>query len=102
MESRNHVLLADEPAWSQFLQEFRTFVGNASSSLRQSGLTTSEHEVLALIARGLDNGGIADALAKSEKTVRNQVSSIFAKLERIPLMFEHNRRGERSSCILLG
>jgi DNA-binding CsgD family transcriptional regulator len=80
LESRNHVLLADEPAWSQFLQEFRAFVGNASSSLCQSGLTTSEHEVLALIARGLDNGGIADALAKSEKTVRNQVSSIFAKL----------------------
>jgi len=80
LESRNHVLLADEPAWSQFLQEFRAFVGNASSSLCQSGLTTSEHEVLALIARGLDNGGIADALAKGEKTVRNQVSSIFAKL----------------------
>jgi DNA-binding NarL/FixJ family response regulator len=35
---------------------------------------------LALIARGLDNGAIADALAKSEKTVRNQVSAIFSKL----------------------
>ena len=80
LESRNHVLLADEPAWPQFLQEFRSFVGNGGSSLCQSGLTTSEHEVLALVARGLDNGGIADALAKSEKTVRNQVSSIFAKL----------------------
>jgi pimeloyl-ACP methyl ester carboxylesterase/DNA-binding CsgD family transcriptional regulator len=83
LESRNHVLLADEPAWPQFLQEFRAFVSNAGStpgSLRQSGLTTSEHEVLALVARGLDNGTIADALAKSEKTVRNQVSSIFNKL----------------------
>jgi DNA-binding NarL/FixJ family response regulator len=50
------------------------------SSLRQSGLTTSEHEVLVLIARGLDNGTIANTLAKSEKTVRNQISSIFAKL----------------------
>lgn len=83
LESRNHVLLRDEPAWPQFLQEFRAFVSNGGSttgSLRQSGLTTSEHEVLALIARGLDNATIADALAKSEKTVRNQVSSIFAKL----------------------
>lgn len=83
LESRNHVLLANEPAWPQFLQEFRAFVGNAGSipgSLRDSGLTTSEHEVLALVARGLDNGTIADALAKSEKTVRNQVSSIFSKL----------------------
>jgi pimeloyl-ACP methyl ester carboxylesterase/DNA-binding CsgD family transcriptional regulator len=83
LESRNHVLLADEPAWPRFLQEFRAFVGSAGSipgSLRRSGLTSSEHEVLALVARGLDNGTIADALAKSEKTVRNQVSSIFAKL----------------------
>lgn len=36
--------------------------------------------MLALIARGLDNGDIATSLKKSEKTVRNQVSSIFAKL----------------------
>jgi pimeloyl-ACP methyl ester carboxylesterase/DNA-binding CsgD family transcriptional regulator len=82
LESRNHVLLKDEPAWPRFLQEFRAFVGDSGrvSSLHQSGLTVSEQEVLALIARGLDNGAIADALAKSEKTVRNQVSSIFAKL----------------------
>ena len=83
LESRNHVLLADEPAWPQFLQEFRAFIGNTGSvpgPLRQSGLTTSEQEVLALVARGLDNGAIAEALAKSEKTVRNQVSSIFSKL----------------------
>ena len=37
--------------------------------------------MLTLIARGLDNGAIAAALTKSEKTVRNQVSSIFAKLD---------------------
>jgi DNA-binding NarL/FixJ family response regulator len=44
------------------------------------GLTPSERDVLRLIARGLDNRAIAAALAKSEKTVRNQVTSIFAKL----------------------
>jgi pimeloyl-ACP methyl ester carboxylesterase/DNA-binding CsgD family transcriptional regulator len=83
LHSRNHVLLADEPAWSQFLQEVRAFVGNADGipgSLPRWGLTTSEQQVLALVARGLDNGTIAGALAKSEKTVRNQVTSIFAKL----------------------
>jgi pimeloyl-ACP methyl ester carboxylesterase/DNA-binding CsgD family transcriptional regulator len=83
LESRNHVLLPGEPAWPQFLLEVRAFLGDAGSIsdvLRRSGLTTSEHEVLALVARGWDNGAIADALAKSEKTVRNQVSSIFAKL----------------------
>ena len=83
LESRNHVLLASEPAWARFLEEFRAFVGEsdgATAALRKSGLTESELEVLALVARGLDNAGIAGALAKSEKTVRNQVSSIFAKL----------------------
>jgi pimeloyl-ACP methyl ester carboxylesterase/DNA-binding CsgD family transcriptional regulator len=83
LESRNHVLLADEPAWPRFLQELRSFVNSAGGtpgSLSGSALTTSEYGVLALVARGLDNAAIADALAKSEKTVRNLVSSIFAKL----------------------
>ncbi|MBL8704704.1 MAG: response regulator transcription factor, partial [Rhodospirillales bacterium] len=48
--------------------------------LRGTGLTQREGEVLAMIARGLDNGEIAQSLGTSEKTVRNQVSSIFAKL----------------------
>jgi len=43
-------------------------------------LTASEKEVLTLMARGLDNSAIAATLQKSEKTVRNQVSSVFAKL----------------------
>jgi pimeloyl-ACP methyl ester carboxylesterase len=83
LEGRNHVLLPDEPAWPQFLHEFRSFLGDAGGSslaLRQSGLTASEQAVLTLIARGLDNAAIAAALTKSEKTVRNQVSSIFSKL----------------------
>ncbi len=83
LESRNHVLLPDEPAWKQFLDEFRFFLKDAdsdTSALGQAGLTASERAVLALIARGLDNSAIAASLGKSEKTVRNQVSSIFAKL----------------------
>jgi pimeloyl-ACP methyl ester carboxylesterase/DNA-binding CsgD family transcriptional regulator len=83
LEGRNHVLLNTEPAWKPFFEELRAFLGeprNGTNALRQSGLTESELEVLSLIARGLDNGTIAEALAKSEKTVRNQVSSIFAKL----------------------
>jgi pimeloyl-ACP methyl ester carboxylesterase/DNA-binding CsgD family transcriptional regulator len=83
LEGRNHVLLPGEPAWARFLDEFRGFLGGAggtSNVLDQSDLTASEREVLALMARGLGNGDIAETLAKSEKTVRNQVSSIFAKL----------------------
>jgi pimeloyl-ACP methyl ester carboxylesterase/DNA-binding CsgD family transcriptional regulator len=87
LESCNHILLETEPAWSQFLAELQAFLpapelrpGPARSLLDKAGLTQSEHEVLALIARGLDNASIAGALSKSEKTVRNQVSAIFSKL----------------------
>lgn len=43
-------------------------------------LTLREREVLALIADGHGNAAIATALSLSPKTVRNHVSSIFAKL----------------------
>lgn len=43
-------------------------------------LTDRELEVLGELARGLDNGAIGRALYLSEKTVRNYVSGIFAKL----------------------
>lgn len=43
-------------------------------------LTVRERDVLELLARGDNNERIARALFLSEKTVRNHVSSIFAKL----------------------
>ena len=44
------------------------------------GLTKREAEVLELIASGLGNAEIAARLARAEKTIRNQASSVFAKL----------------------
>jgi len=44
-------------------------------------LTSREREVLALIADGFDNAYIASELCIAEHTVRNHVSSIYAKLE---------------------
>jgi DNA-binding NarL/FixJ family response regulator len=44
-------------------------------------LTTREREVLDLIAGGLSNQQIAERLVLSPKTVRNNVSSVFAKLQ---------------------
>ena len=44
-------------------------------------LTDREREVLELLARGLDNRGIARTLVLSDKTVRNHVSNVLAKLE---------------------
>ncbi len=43
-------------------------------------LTDREHEVLDLVAQGLDNLRIARRLALSDKTVRNHLSNILTKL----------------------
>lgn len=81
LDSRHHVLLEREPAWAPFMRELRGFVGaGAAPALQALGLTPSERAVLQLVAQGLDNQTIARQLGKGEKAVRNQISSIFAKL----------------------
>ena len=81
LDSDNHVLLDTEPAWADFLGELRGFLGHAAGEgSPMQALTPAEREVLQLVAQGLDNTAIAQQLHKSEKTVRNQVSSIFDKL----------------------
>ncbi len=49
--------------------------------LTASELTPREHEVLELLARGLDNNEIARTLYLSQHTVKNHVSSILVKLQ---------------------
>jgi NarL family two-component system response regulator LiaR len=44
------------------------------------GLTEREHEVLALMIKGMSNGEIADRLTISRFTVKKHVSNILAKL----------------------
>jgi pimeloyl-ACP methyl ester carboxylesterase/DNA-binding CsgD family transcriptional regulator len=85
LDSDNHVLLDSEPAWADFLGEVRGFLGAPpgqapDTAADEAALTSAEREVLRLVALGLDNAAIARQLHKSEKTVRNQVSSIFDKL----------------------
>ncbi len=84
LDSQNHVLLPDEPAWTVLHDEIARFLdadGAAPDRVAAgAGLTQAETAVLQLVARGLDNGAIAFRLGKSEKTVRNQVSTILDKL----------------------
>lgn len=79
LASRNHVLLANEPAWRVFLDEIDAFLaGGRRTAL--ADLTPRENELVELLARGLDNHQIAAHLDISEKTVRNMVSSVLDKI----------------------
>jgi pimeloyl-ACP methyl ester carboxylesterase/DNA-binding CsgD family transcriptional regulator len=86
LESRNHIVLETEPAWQQFVEALDEFlpmapvrpVGLTGTPLEE--LTSREHEVLELVARGLDNDAIARQLHISKHTARNHVSAILGKL----------------------
>jgi DNA-binding CsgD family transcriptional regulator len=83
LQSRNHVLLAHEPAWEVFVLELRAFLNQRSprpASLPFADLTPRERELLELIAEGRDNNGIALRLQVSNKTVRNHITRIFSKM----------------------
>jgi pimeloyl-ACP methyl ester carboxylesterase/DNA-binding CsgD family transcriptional regulator len=85
LESKNHILLPHEKAWAMFRKEFNDFL-NSDEQIGKipggelSDLTEREKELLDCIARGLTNVEIAQRLQISEKTVRNHISNIFAKL----------------------
>ncbi len=84
LDSRNHLMLADDPAWKRWEQEVWDFLGPGEgmrSYASFGNLTPRERGLLELIAQGRDNAQIAAVLGLSDKTVRNHITSIFAKLE---------------------
>ena len=84
LDTPHHLMLRDEPAWARWSEEVRDFLGAPSAAAaadpRFAALTRRERELVELIAQGRDNAQIAALLALSEKTVRNHITSIFAKL----------------------
>lgn len=89
LEGRNHLLLADEPAWPSFLAEMRTFLAAerpatrglvAGATLRMGSLSRREREVLRRVASGLSNQEISEELVLSTRTVERHLSNIYTKL----------------------
>jgi DNA-binding NarL/FixJ family response regulator len=83
LDSANHILLADEAAWEQFLSELDEFLGASPASAVPTtldGLSPRELEVLGLVAAGLTNEAIAERLVLSVRTVERHLSTIYAKL----------------------
>jgi pimeloyl-ACP methyl ester carboxylesterase/DNA-binding CsgD family transcriptional regulator len=88
MQSRNHILLADEPAWRVFIDEVTAFLEpdrRAHDERRPDRPTTEalsarEVDVLRLAADGRTNDEIAAALTLSPRTIERHLSNIYAKL----------------------
>jgi pimeloyl-ACP methyl ester carboxylesterase/DNA-binding CsgD family transcriptional regulator len=81
LASRNHVLAEEEPAWADFVRELRAFLPRgAMQAVALESLTVREAQILERMAQGLDNAQIAAHLEMAEKTVRNHITRIFAKL----------------------
>jgi len=94
LESDNHVLLADEPAWPVFLAEIDAFLepdrqfdrqfdrrgpsrsgGGRVGSPALDALTARERDVLRLVAAGQDNREIAATLTLSVRTVERHLQN---------------------------
>ena len=82
IDSRNHILLEQEPAWQRFCEAVLAFLEQKDMARDSAfaALSARERQVLALIAEGLSNTDIAERLEISEKTVRNHASNLFDKL----------------------
>jgi pimeloyl-ACP methyl ester carboxylesterase/DNA-binding CsgD family transcriptional regulator len=87
LDTNNHMLLPDEPAWQRMLTELQAFLDEPASGAKSralngrfSDLSPREREVLEAIARGLDNAEIASSLHLSEKTVRNHITRVLHKI----------------------
>jgi pimeloyl-ACP methyl ester carboxylesterase/DNA-binding CsgD family transcriptional regulator len=85
IESENHLLLPDEPAWEVFCDEVLRFLKKdepdlSKDLLKLNTLTVKEQSILDLLGEGLSNAGIAEKVFLSEKTIRNHLTNIYDKL----------------------
>ena len=86
LESKNHIVLGDEPAWPVFMRAVTEFLapervdGPPSSESELDALSGREIEVLGLAAEGADNDEIAATLCLSVRTVERHLQNVYVKL----------------------
>ncbi len=84
LDSRNHILLADEAAWTSFKEAVLEFTGRPRSTGAEdpllAALSAREKQILGAVVAGRNNSEIGAALFVSEKTVRNSLTRIYEKL----------------------
>jgi pimeloyl-ACP methyl ester carboxylesterase/DNA-binding CsgD family transcriptional regulator len=81
LNSRNHMLLADEPAWQVFISEVLEFLGSRPVPTGAlADLSRRERDVMKLVAEGLSNEEIAERLFLSVRTVERHLSNVYVKL----------------------
>jgi pimeloyl-ACP methyl ester carboxylesterase/DNA-binding CsgD family transcriptional regulator len=88
LQSDNHIVLADEPAWPVLLREMTEFLAHDRTAPPPvvervevtSVLSSREVDVLRLAARGWDNEEIAGELFLSVRTVERHLQNAYAKL----------------------
>ena len=87
LESNNHIVLADEPAWPLLLREVTEFIApdrKPASPVETehvaSVLSPRELDILSLAAEGRDNDAIAAELVLSVRTVERHLQNVYAKL----------------------
>jgi len=84
INSANHLLLDSEPGWTVWRARVGQFLDGdraVGASATFGSLTTRQRDLVELIAQGHDNSQIAARMGLAEKTVRNNVTAIFSKLE---------------------
>jgi DNA-binding NarL/FixJ family response regulator len=87
LESKNHIVLADEPAWPVFLREVTEFLApdRVPAPVQPADditalLSPRELDILGLAAEGRDNEAIAAELVLSVRTVERHLQNAYAKL----------------------
>ena len=87
LESDNHIVLADEPAWPVFLRELTEFLApdrlttpSAVADDVVAVLSPRELDILRSAAQGRDNEAIAAELVLSVRTVERHLQNAYSKL----------------------